>query len=150
LKALELKVPPPIVAIAAGWLMWVLAGGAPAGAGDRAGLAIGLAVLGACLDIAGLVAFRRARTTMNPLRPQASTALVRGGIYRFTRNPMYVGLLTILLAWAAYLGSLAALAGLPAFVLYIDRFQIRPEERILAGLFGDEFAAYCRAVRRWL
>lgn len=150
MRALELRVPPPVVALAIGWLMWLLPGAAPASEGPRMALAIGLAALGAGLDIAGLVTFRRARTTINPLRPEASSALVRRGVYRFTRNPMYTGLATILLAWAVYLGSVAALLGVPAFVLYIDRFQIQPEERILARLFGEEYAAYCRSVRRWI
>lgn len=146
---LELKVPPPIVALAIGALMWLLAGEAPAPGYVRAWIAGALALLGAGLDFAGLMAFRRARTTFNPLRPQATSSLVRGGVYRLTRNPMYLGLLLLLAAWAVYLGSLAALLGLPAFALYIGRFQIRPEERILAGLFGEEYVAYLRAVRRW-
>lgn len=150
MRALELKVPPPVVALAIGWIMWILPGAAAASEGWRVALAIALAVFAASLDVAALVAFRLARTTINPLKPAASSSLVRNGVYRFTRNPMYVGLAAMLLAWAVYLGNAAAVLGVPAFVLYIDRFQIRPEERILAGIFGEEYAAYCRAVRRWI
>jgi protein-S-isoprenylcysteine O-methyltransferase Ste14 len=71
-------------------------------------------------------------------------------VYRFTRNPMYVGLAMLLFAWAAWLWSAWALPGPPAFVLYISRFQIAPEERMLSRKFGDDFASYCAKVRRWL
>jgi len=100
--------------------------------------------------VAGVLEFRRARTTVNPTTPQAATSMVRSGIYRHTRNPMYLGMLLVLAAWAAWLANPAALAVLPAFFLYMNRFQIEPEERILAGLFAGEFDAYRRSVRRWL
>jgi protein-S-isoprenylcysteine O-methyltransferase Ste14 len=76
--------------------------------------------------------------------------MVRSGIYRHTRNPMYLGMLLVLAAWAVWLASPAAFAVLPVFLLYLNRYQIEPEERILAGLFGGEFDAYRRSVRRWL
>lgn len=112
--------------------------------------AILLACLGAAIDLAGLAAFRKARTTINPLRPEKASSLVRSGIYRYTRNPMYLGMLVLLLAWSAYLAHPAAFAMLPLFVLYLNRFQIAPEERALARLFGAEFDDYRRRVRRWL
>lgn len=73
-----------------------------------------------------------------------------GGVYRATRNPMYVGLALLLLAWTVYLGAPLALLGVAAFVAYITRFQIVPEERVLAQKFGPEFGAYRSRVRRWL
>lgn len=112
--------------------------------------AILLACLGAAIDLAGLAAFRAARTTINPLRPEKASSLVRSGIYRYTRNPMYLGMLVLLLAWSAYLAHPAAFAMLPLFVLYLNRFQIAPEERALAKRFGAEFDDYRRRVRRWL
>jgi protein-S-isoprenylcysteine O-methyltransferase Ste14 len=90
------------------------------------------------------------RTTTNPLKPANASALVVRGIYRVTRNPMYLGLAALLAAWAIYLSSLAALAVLPLFVLYINRFQIAPEERALRSRFGAEFEAYRARVRRWI
>jgi len=99
---------------------------------------------------AGMVSFWRAKTTMNPTKADAVSSLVTGGVFRFTRNPMYLSLLLYLLAWAVYLSSWLALLLLPAFVLYINRFQIRPEERALSSLFGSEYAAYKGRVRRWL
>lgn len=100
--------------------------------------------------LSGVMAFRRARTTVNPLNPEAATALVIVGVYRYTRNPMYVGLATMLVGWAVYLAAPLALLGPPIFVLFIARFQIVPEERALAEKFGREFADYRKKVRRWL
>jgi protein-S-isoprenylcysteine O-methyltransferase Ste14 len=79
-----------------------------------------------------------------------ASALVTGGVYRLTRNPMYLGLLLDLLAWAVFLWAPLALAVLPIFVLYIHRFQIVSEERALSSLFGSEYADYKQLVRRWL
>ena len=150
---LELKIPPPVVGLLVAATM---AGTAyaflpiPIPATAKAAAAIVIALIGAAIDLAGLIAFRRAKTTINPLKPQNSSSLVTGGIYRYTRNPMYLGMLAFLLAWSAYLAQPLALLGPLAFVLYITRFQIIPEERVLAGVFGDEFTAYTNRVRRWL
>lgn len=150
---LELKVPPPVVALLIAAAMWGLAWLVPPAAPPtslRMFIAIAFACIGIGIDIAGAVAFRRARTTINPLKPNATSALVTTGVYRFTRNPMYVGLAVALFAWAIWLASLPALLGLPAFVFYIGRFQIAPEERALARIFGEAFADYQSKVRRWL
>lgn len=113
-------------------------------------LAFPVAAVGVSLDAIALLHFFRRRTTVNPLKPASATALVTGGIYRFSRNPMYLGLATLLLAWAVYLGNLAALAGVALFVLYMNRFQIAPEERALEERFGAEYIAYRTRVRRWV
>ena len=112
--------------------------------------AILVAAAGAAIAIAGVIQFARARTTVNPLQPDAASSLVSGGVYRWTRNPMYLGMALVLLGWATYLSSIAALAVLPLFIVYITRFQIAPEERALEARFGAEFARYRKAVRRWL
>ena len=157
MNALELKVPPPVVALCLALLMWLVASSAPPVAppfdlpfGLRASVAASLALIGQGISIAGIVSFRRARTTINPLKPGATSALVRSGVFRFTRNPMYLGLLLTLVGWAAWLWNPAALLFLPVFVLYIDRFQIGPEERALTTLFGAEFVAYRTSVRKWV
>lgn len=152
MPALELKVPPPavalVVAIAMGCIAYVVpASSAPA---YRIALAIVLAVAGLALAMAGIRKFRKAQTTITPLKPQKASHLVVGGIYRFTRNPMYLGVCTVLVGWAAFLWSVWALLGPVVFVLYITRFQIVPEERALATLFGSEYVAYKERVRRWL
>src|SRR6266571_5606379 len=110
--------------------------------GVRVGVALALLVIGQSISISGMVAFRRAKTTMNPIKPGAASSLVSSGVYRFTRNPMYLGLSVSLLGWAMFLSNPLALLGVPLFVLYINRFQINPEERVLSSLFGAEYAAY--------
>jgi len=109
-----------------------------------------LAVAGVAFDLLGLLAFRAFRTTVNPLKPERASAMVTSGVYRVSRNPMYVGMVLLLLAWAVYLSALLPFAGPPIFVLYITRFQIQSEERVLKGIFGEEYSAYAARVRRWL
>ena len=152
-SSLELRVPPVAVASVAALCMWLLSrwtAGLELGQPWRLGTAVLLLTTGVVVAVAGVLEFRRARTTVNPTTPQAASSMVRSGIYRYTRNPMYLGMLLVLAALAAWLANPAAGAVLPAFLLYINRYQIEPEERILARLFGDEFDAYRRSVRRWL
>jgi protein-S-isoprenylcysteine O-methyltransferase Ste14 len=150
LQSIELKIPPPVVALVVGAAMWIACRGTVPPDGARTAAAIAIALAGASFDLAGFLTFHRARTTINPMRPEAASSLVSHGVYRITRNPMYVGLTLILCGWAAYLGSWWALAGPVAFVAYIGRFQIAPEERMLAARFGDAYRAYRARVRRWL
>jgi protein-S-isoprenylcysteine O-methyltransferase Ste14 len=105
---------------------------------------------GSALTFAGVMSFRQARTTMNPMQPQAAAALVRSGVYRVSRNPMYLGLLLVLLAWTAFLSTLWTALGPLVYVLYINRFQIAPEERILSAKFGASYTEYKASVRQWL
>jgi len=150
---LEHRIPPPIVAactavlmLAAAWALPMLNIEIP----SAAAVALLVASAGAGISLAGVVQFLRARTTVNPLQPSAASALVTGGVYRWTRNPMYLGMAAVLLGWAIYLSNLAALAMLPLFIFYMNRFQIGAEERALEAGFGDEFVRYRRRVRRWL
>jgi protein-S-isoprenylcysteine O-methyltransferase Ste14 len=114
------------------------------------GLAVAAVIAGALISAAGVVQFRRAKTTVNPMNPAASSSLVVAGIYRWTRNPMYLGFLVALLGVTSWLASPPALLVLPPFVLYMNRFQIVPEERALAARFAGSFDEYRRRVRRWL
>jgi protein-S-isoprenylcysteine O-methyltransferase Ste14 len=116
----------------------------------RLPLTIALAFVGGALDVSGLMAFRRAKTTVNPMKPKSASSMVDSGVYRLTRNPMYLGLVFFLCGWAAFLWSWWALLGPFAFAAYISRFQIAPEERALYTLFGAEYLAYKAKVRRWL
>jgi protein-S-isoprenylcysteine O-methyltransferase Ste14 len=153
MQTLELRVPPPVVALLVAFAMWSTSRGTGALAVApvvRLPIAVSLALIGAAFDVAGLVAFRRARTTVNPMKPQSASSLVNYGVYRITRNPMYVGLFFLLCAWAAFLWSWWALLGPVTFAAYINRFQIAPEEKALSAIFGAEYTAYQAKVRRWL
>lgn len=153
MSSLELKVPPLAqVAVFAG-LMWLAARAVPALAFAFPGqlaAALLLVAAGALVAGAGVVAFRRARTTVDPRDPGKSTELVATGIYRASRNPMYLGFLLALAGWGVFLGNVLALAALPLFVAAMNRLQIAPEERALRARFGDSFTRYERSVRRWL
>ena len=153
MSALELKIPPPVVALLIGAAMWFASRRGPVLDVPllvRTIAFIVIALAGAATALAGDLEFRRAKTTINPLKPQNATALVTLGVYRFTRNPMYLGLTLVIVGWAAFLCSAWALAGPVVFVLYISRFQIEPEEKILAAKFGAAYAEYVCRVRRWL
>lgn len=149
----SLRIPPPLVAVIIGAAMWgarsfVSLINVPETA--RIAAAAVIALVAVAFDLAALFAFRRARTSIDPLRPAKASTLVVSGVYRVTRNPMYLGLLLLLLAWTVYLSSVWLLAGPLVFVVYMNRFQIAAEERTLSALFPEEYAAYRRRVRRWL
>jgi protein-S-isoprenylcysteine O-methyltransferase Ste14 len=151
--SLELKVPPPLAALITGAAMWWASGFVPSmelPSVMRMAAAMALAGIGLGFDAVGIASFLRARTTVNPMSPDRTSSLVSSGVYRITRNPMYLGMLFLLSAWAVFLSSAWLLAGPLAFMLYITRFQIAPEERMLHALFGDAYAGYAARVRRWL
>lgn len=154
MKWLELRIPPPIVLLVAGTLMWLIDRALPQlrlAFPGRHALAIAVAAVGIVVSVSGVREFRRARTTVNPLKPHESSSLVSSGIYARTRNPMYLGLAVVLTGWAIALANPATLLlMLPLTVAYLTRFQIHPEERALEKKFGDEFRAYTRQVPRWL
>jgi protein-S-isoprenylcysteine O-methyltransferase Ste14 len=151
--ALELKIPPMAVTVLFAVLMWLLAQVTPA---FDLPAALRLTAVTACVAaaaVAGLAAvwsFRRARTTVNPLSPHAAAVLVTSGVFRFSRNPMYLALLLALAGWGLFLANAFALLLALAFVPYMNRFQIGPEERALQQLFGQAFADYRQRVRRWI
>ena len=153
MKSLELKIPPPAIALLVAAAMWVLSRFTPSiqvPTDGRQLLALAVLLAGTGFSVAGVISFRRANTTLNPTKPQLTSSLVSSGIYAVTRNPMYVGLLLVLIALALFLSSAWALLGPAAYFLYIGRFQIAPEERALTALFGAEYTAYLAKVRRWL
>ncbi len=150
---LENRIPPPLVATLCAALMWGASRYLPGlEVADTLRIATALIVLLGSLFIclAGVASFKRAKTTVNPLKPHTSSSLVSSGIYRYTRNPMYLGFAGALVAWAIFLASPASLLGVLGFVLYMNRFQIEPEQRALTALFGAEFTDYQSRVRKWI
>lgn len=153
MRQLELKIPPLIVLAIAALLMWSIARATPQltllypgrSLAAAALLAVGIAVM-----LMGVLAFRRANTTVDPRSPEATSRIVSGGIYGLTRNPMYLGMLVVLISWMAWLSNVVAAVVPLLFALYITRWQIAPEERALAEKFGAEYEAYRKSVRRWL
>ncbi len=153
MKSLELKIPPValVIIVAAG--MWGVSRLTPSWSFDFQGatwLAMGIGLVGCCIAALGVWEFGRAGTTVDPRVPDKSEKLVVSGVYKFSRNPMYLGFLLILCAWSLKLNSPLSLLLLPFFVLYMNRFQIIPEERWMLDKFDESYEKYCTQVRRWI
>ena len=153
MSKLELKIPPLLLVVILGALMWLFSRMMPTlnySFGYSGVLSIVLVAIGIGVAMAGVITFRRAETTVNPIDPGDTSSLVRHGIYQFSRNSMYLGFLLWLTDWASYLSNPATFLCLPGFVLYMNRFQIGPEEKILGALFREEFEMYKHQSRRWI
>lgn len=150
---LDTAIPPPVVMLLVGAAMWAVAQGLPGIAYAlplRTPFAILIGVAGLLCNLLPKLRFGRAGTTVNPMRPESTRHLVVDGLHRYSRNPMYLGQLLLLVAWGIFLANGPAMMLPLLFALYITRFQIVPEERALAVVFGDAYAAYRGRVRRWL
>lgn len=145
---LELRLPPPLLFLLCAGAMWLLREEGQPGTWGVA-LIVMLWVAGAIMGFAALSRFRHHQTTVSPTRPHESSHLVTGGVYRISRNPMYLGLLCWLAAWSCYLGGVWVWLGPGVLLCWLTRFQIMPEEQLLQARFGEEYARYCRRVRRW-
>lgn len=146
-------VPPPIQGVLTLLVIWALSHAAPGLNLDFPGRQIlsgMLIVVGLSFEIFAFSAFRRAKTTVNPLKPENASRLVVTGLYRYTRNPMYLGMLLLLCGLAIGFGNILGILALIAFVLSMNIFQIKPEERALTETFGATYVDYCKQVRRWI
>ena len=153
MRRLECLIPPPVVALIVGLGMEGVARAvAPLDAPDwlMTALALALAAAGVAIAASGVVAFRRAGANIDPHHIDRGEALVTGGPYRFTRNPMYLGITLVLSAYAVYLARPVELLGPAIFAAYLTRFQIAPEERAMRAKFGAAYTEYARATRRWI
>lgn len=153
MSKLELKIPPVLATLLFGLLMWLVSVLLPEITMPcifRWTAFITLMIAGAFFSVSGVASFRKARTTVNPTTPDACSSLVIAGIYKKSRNPMYVGFLLFLIGWGLLLGSLYALLLCVVFILYMNRFQIKAEEQALESLFGKDFLSYKNRVRKWL
>jgi protein-S-isoprenylcysteine O-methyltransferase Ste14 len=152
MQALELKIHPPVILLLSVGLAYVCSHYLPFLALPLmlSGLYGYIAGTGILVALAGIWEFRKAKTTINPTKPEKASFLVSSGVYRVTRNPMYLGMLFIIIAAVFKLGNYYGLIALVFFILYLTQFQIKPEERIIEGIFGDEYVRYKSKVRRWL
>lgn len=153
MHSLELKIPPIVLVALNVFFMWLLSIVTPTASFHlpwKNQMAIVLCILGIVISLLGVLAFRSAKTTSDPRFPGQTTSIVITGIYQLSRNPMYLGFLFVLLGWAIYLSHLLSFLLLPAFVWYMNRFQISPEERFMLEKFGTVYSSYKNEVRRWL
>lgn len=149
---MRLKIPPLVVTVLVGLLMYCLATFLPFGSFNFTGrryLMFVLLGVGGLIGLYSLLQFFNKKTSINPVSPTNASALVTKGIYNFTRNPMYLGLLLVLLAWGLYLSNAFNVLLAAGFVSYMNTFQIKPEEEALEKLFGDVYKTYMVKVRRW-
>lgn len=150
---MALKTPPLLQFIISVLLIWLLSILLPVVQLDaqlRHSLAGTLGGLAFAIAAAGIISFRMAKTTVDPRYPEKATALVTVGIYRLTRNPMYLALTLMLLGYCIYLGTLFGLFIVAGFIRYMTNFQIIPEEDALQRQFGEAYLDYKAVVRRWI
>lgn len=150
---MKTRIPPPLVTLAFAMMMLGLDRQFPAGRFDLpegGTAALLLSLLGLAIIAAAGRNFRKAGTTVNPLDPARASSLVSAGIFRRSRNPMYLSMLVFLIALGIWLGNVSSIVALTLFVWFMTRFQIKPEEEALTQLFGAEYEDYCSRVRRWI
>lgn len=152
MKSLELKIHPPIILLICLLMVYGLSHYLPLLA--LPSMLIGVhkyvALAGVLVALSGIWEFRKVKTTIDPTKPGKASHLVTNGIYRVTRNPMYLGMLLIIIAAVLKFANYYGFIALPFFVLYITTFQIKPEERCIEGIFGEEYMQYKKKVRRWI
>ena len=156
---IKTKIPPPVITLCFGLIMWAMSLYFPYFSFEEFGffeepklflIAIVCIAFGLCLDVVSFINFLKHKTTVNPIRPEKASALVINGFYRFTRNPMYLGMAFILTGSALLFANIGSLLVLPFFIACMNYLQIKPEEKILENIFKEGYLEYKKTVRRWL
>ncbi len=145
------KIPPPIVTLTFILLSFWLANYLPKLAFNYQGLlSLIMTLIGLTIIVIGVKTFHKSDTTVNPLNPSEASHLVTHGVFSYTRNPMYLGMVIILLGVSIYNGVYIGIIILPCFIFYITEFQIKPEEEAMEEIFPEDYTDYLKRVRRWL
>ena len=113
-------------------------------------LALVFLIIAIIMIVLSINKFKKNRTTISPLKPNKTSSLITSGIYNYTRNPMYLGLLLILISTALFIKNFISFLIIPLFVIFINKNQILPEEQILENIFGEEYRNYTKKVKRWI
>ena len=153
MNKLKTKIPPPVITLSFGLIMWVASLFFPLYLIAHSSLfwiALVSIGIGLCLDVMSFINFLKHKTTVNPIKPEKASNLVITGFYRFTRNPMYLGMLFILTGSAFLFGNIGSFLVLPFFILTMNYLQIKPEEKVLENNFGESYLEYKKSVRRWI
>ncbi len=151
--SLNLKIPPVAQGIIAAALTWLCSEFVPLYKLNIPHQIVAASILffsGGVVALLGVYAFRKMSTTVDPRYPDKASSLVVIGIYRYSRNPMYLGILLVLLGWALFLGAISGLIIPVVFVVAINQLQIKPEEQALKDKFKDSYISYTKSVRRWI
>ena len=148
---LNTKIPPPIVAILFAVLIFYFSDSfAYVDLPFKKYISLYFVLLGFFITSSSARNFKNKETTVNPIKPEEASQLVTDGFFKITRNPMYLGMLLFLLGLSIYNGLIVGLVFLPLFVGYITYFQIIPEESAMIEIFGEDYKAYMKKVRRWI
>ena len=150
---MKLLIPPPILALMSAILMLIISkyfNKANFSLNQHNQFALFFLIVALIIILISIAKFIKIKTTISPLKPNKTSILVDSGIYKYTRNPMYLGLFLILFSLFLYLKNFLSFLVLPLFVIYITKNQILPEEKVLENLFGDQYKKYKNKVRRWI
>ena len=148
---IKTKFPPPLVALTFGLLIYYTENIFPK-IEIKNEIIFGsfMIISGLIIILSAIILFKKYQTTISPLNPSNATKLITNGIYKFSRNPMYLGLLSVLLGISIIINLVGGFFFILLFILYINLFQIIPEENAMVDLFKDEFLEYKKNVRRWI
>ena len=148
---IKTKIPPPLVALTFGFLINYTKNIFPK-VEIKNEIIFGsfMIISGLIIILSAIILFKKYQTTITPLNPSNATKLITDGIYKFSRNPMYLGLLLVLLGISIIINLTGGFFLIPLFILYLNLFQIIPEENAMVDLFKDEFLDYKKNVRRWI
>jgi len=148
---LKNKIPPPIVTLVFAALIYFSSEWSPSIVFRGQNLiSLFLMTVGLIVLLIAISAFIKLKTTINPLKPEAASSLVTTGIFRISRNPMYLGMLLLIISLWIKTGAVLGFILVAGFIAYLNYFQIFPEEQAMKGLFSDKYKTYCQQVRRWL
>ena len=145
---LDTKIPPPIVTVLI--LAFINLFESKDYELNTEWISIIILLMGVFFIFSAVIQFIRRKTTVNPTKPHKTTSLVITGTFKLTRNPMYLGMLLIIISYAFYESSVISLILIPFFIFYINKFQIEPEEIEMRKKFGKEYEDYCKKVDRWI
>ena len=148
---IKTKFPPPLVALTFGFLINYTKNIFPKiEIENKIIFGSFMIISGLIIILSAIILFKKYQTTITPLNPSNATKLITDGIYRFSRNPMYLGLSLMLLGISIILNLTGGFFLIPLFILYLNIFQIIPEENAMVDLFKNEFLEYKKNVRRWI
>ena len=149
-KYLKTKIPPPIVTLLCIGIIYLFENKIEYSQPDFKAIGIIFLILGFIIIFLAVLKFIKIKTTVDPTRPHKTSNLVISGIYKITRNPMYLGMLFLIIAYTIYTNNVVGSIIIPIFIFYINKFQIEPEEIEMRKKFGESFENYCKKVNRWL
>ena len=149
-KYLKTKIPPPIVTLLCIGIIYLFENKIEYSQPDFKAIGIIFLILGLIIIFLAVLKFIKIKTTVDPTRPHKTSNLVISGIYKITRNPMYLGMLFLIIAYTIYTNNVVGSITIPIFIFYINKFQIEPEEIEMRKKFGESFENYCKKVNRWI